>query len=107
MIIIGAFGLIMGGVYVYQGVVKGHLLKQAMREEKVVLGDVHAPNAPEDEIIDSAKEAHIAADIIRSHRRKIAATYKELLGENKFNPSDPKQVLYAQALNLENYLYLN
>jgi hypothetical protein len=28
------------------------------------------------------------------------------LGEKRFDPTDPKQLTYAQALNLENYLYL-
>ncbi|MFC1935044.1 hypothetical protein ACFLXZ_01865 [Chloroflexota bacterium] len=30
----------------------------------------------------------------------------ELKGEGRFNPTEPKQLTYAQALNLENYLYL-
>jgi hypothetical protein len=48
----------------------------------------------------------MAGDTIRVHRRTIAPTYGDLLGGNKYNPNDPRQLTYAQALNLENYLYL-
>ena len=58
------------------------------------------------EVIDSAREAEIAGDTVREHRHGIAPTYGDLLGEEKFNPTNPQQLTYAQALNLENYLYL-
>ena len=57
-------------------------------------------------IIDTAEEAQIAGDTVREHRHGIAPTYGDLLGEERFNPTDTKQLTYAQALNLENYLYL-
>jgi len=40
------------------------------------------------------------------HRREIAPTYSDLLGGGRYNPEDLEQLQYAQALNLENYLYL-
>ncbi|GAI28689.1 unnamed protein product [marine sediment metagenome] len=36
-------------------------------------------------------------DLVREHRRGIAPTYGDLLGGERFNPSDPKQLTYAQA----------
>jgi hypothetical protein len=47
-----------------------------------------------------------AGDTIREHRRSIAPTYSDLLGEGHYDPTDPQQLTYAQAMNLENYLYL-
>ena len=104
MIALGAVGLVMGAVFIVQGVTKSKTLAGAMREEKVTLYFV--PGADKEEIIDTAHEAMVAADTIREHRRKIAPTYKDLLGGEKFDPRKPEQVMYAQALNMEHYLYL-
>ena len=104
LIILGAVGVVMGAVFVIQGAMKNNYLRDAMRQERITLYFI--PGAPKDEVVDSAKEALIAGDTIREHRRTIAQTYTELLGGKKYNPTNPKQLSYAQALNLENYLYL-
>jgi hypothetical protein len=104
MLIIGAVGVVMGVVFIYQGVTKSNLLKEAMRVEKITLDFI--PGVPKGEIIDTAKKAMLAGDTIREHRRQIAPTYEALLGGKKFNPANPKDLIYAQALNMENYLYL-
>jgi hypothetical protein len=104
MLILGAVGVVMGVVFIYQGVTKSNLLKEAMRVEKITLDFV--PGVPKGEIIDTAKKAMVAGDTIREHRRQIAPTYEALLGGKKFNPENPKDLIYAQALNMENYLYL-
>jgi hypothetical protein len=104
LIILGAIGVIMGAVFVIEGLVKSNYLSNAMRKEQITLYFI--PDAPKDEVVDSAKEALEAGDTIREHRRTIAPTYTELLGGKKYNPANPKQLTYAQALNLENYLYL-
>ena len=59
-----------------------------------------------EQVMDSLSEAKTAGDTIREHRRGIATTYEDLLGGGRFNPEDMVQLTYAQALNLENYLYL-
>ena len=56
--------------------------------------------------IDDATSAQEAADIIASHRRNIAPTYQDLLGGQPFDPTNPTQLKYVQAMNLENYLYM-
>ena len=104
LIVIGAVGIIMGAVFIIQGTVKYEYLSNNMQLEKITLFFI--PDAPKDEIVDSPKEALEAGDTIREHRRTIAPTYGDLLGGKKYNPNDPRQLTYAQALNLENYLYL-
>jgi hypothetical protein len=104
LIILGAIGVIMGAVFIIEGVVKSNYLSDAMRQERITLYFI--PDAPQDEVVDTAKEALVAGDTIREHRRTIAPTYTELLGGKKYNPANPRQLSYAQALNLENYLYL-
>jgi hypothetical protein len=51
-------------------------------------------------------EAQRAGDLVREHRRGIAASYEELLARGRYDPTNPRQLTYAQAVNIENYLYL-
>ena len=104
VLILGLVGIVAGGVFIAQGVAKNNQLKEAMRVEYVTLGIEGAET--KGEVIDSLEEAMIAGDTIREHRRGIAATYSDLLGEGRFDATNPQHLTYAQALNLENYLYL-
>jgi len=76
-----------------------------MRAEKVTLG-IEQTEAQAGEVIDSLSEAMKAGNTIREHRRGIAPTYNDLLGGKQYDPTNPKHLTYAQAMNLENYLYL-
>ena len=103
VLLMGVVAVILGAVFIGQGVTKDNQLKEVMRVEHVTLG---IESELEGEVIDSLPEAQKAGDTIREHRRGIAPTYSELLGEGRYDPTDPKQLTYAQAMNLENYLYL-
>ena len=99
VIISGAIALAMGIVFVQQGYSREAFLREAMTQEQITIEGVEG-------IIDTQEEAQKAGDTVREHRHGIAPTYGELLGEGRFNPAEPEQLTYAQALNLENYLYL-
>jgi len=99
VIVFAVISLAMGIVFVQQGFTKEAYLTEAMKQEQIELEGVEG-------IIDTDEEAQIAGDTVREHRHGIAPTYGDLLGEDRFNPTEPKQLTYAQALNLENYLYL-
>ena len=99
VIVFAVISLAMGIVFVQQGFAKEAYMVEAMKQEQIELDGVEG-------IIDTAEEAQIAGDTVREHRHGIAPTYGDLLGEGRFNPTEPKQLTYAQALNLENYLYL-
>ena len=103
VLFLGVVAIILGGVFIGQGMSKEAQLKEAMRVEHVTLG---IEGADSGQIIDSLTEAQKAGDTIREHRRGIAPTYSDLLGEGRYDPTDPAQLTYAQAMNLENYLYL-
>ena len=98
-IFFGVVALAMGIIFVQQGYAKEAFLQEAMTQEQITLEGVEG-------IIDTPEEAQIAGDTVREHRHGIAPTYGDLLGGERFNPTDPMQLSYAQALNLENYLYL-
>ena len=98
-IVFAIISLAMGIVFIQQGFEKEAYLVGAMEQEQIELDGVEG-------IIDTPEEAQIAGDTVREHRHGIAPTYGDLLGEDRFNPAKPEQLSYAQALNLENYLYL-
>ena len=99
MIILALVSLGIGVAFIQQGFAKNALLVEAMKQEKITFEGVEG-------IVDTAEKAQLAGDTVREHRHSIAPTYGDLLGGARFNPTDPEQLTYAQALNLENYLYL-
>jgi len=105
VILLGIVSLTMGVGFIYQGVANSNMLAENMRIEKVNLG-IEATVAETGELVDTLDEALTAADIVREHRQGIARTYGDLLAGEQFDPTNPSHLSYAQALNLENYLYL-
>ena len=99
VIVLAVISLAMGIIFLQQGYAKEKLLVDAMTQEQITVGEIEG-------IVDSAEKAQIAGDTVREHRHGIAPTYGDLLEGEKFDPTVPKQLSYAQALNLENYLYL-
>ncbi len=105
VMIIGLISIVFGAIFIGQGIVKNNSLVTAMRKEQITLR-IPSDELTSGEVIDSAKEAEIAGDAVREHRHNIAPTYGDLLGNQQFDPTNPQQLTYARALNLENYLYL-
>lgn len=105
ILFLGLVAIVLGGVFVAQGFAKQSFLSDAMTQEKITLG-IEGGDMAAGEYIDTAAEAQVAGDTVREHRRTIAPTYGDLLGEGRYDPTNPEQLTYAQALNLENYLYL-
>ena len=103
--VIGLVGIVVGSVFVGMGVKTHNFLQTAMQQEQITLG-IDTELVASGEVIDTATEAQIAGDTVREHRHGIAPTYGDLLGGERFDPTNVTQLSYAQALNLENYLYL-
>ncbi len=105
VLFLGVVAVVLGVVFIAQGMAKDDLLVRAMQQEKITLG-IPTEELAEGEMIDNAEEAEDAGDTVREHRHGISPTYGELLGGKQYDPTDTTQLKYAQALNLENYLYL-
>ena len=104
---LGLVALVLGGVFIGEGFAKNKLIADRMEVEKVTLAvDPNNPGVVTQ--INNAADAQKAADTIASHRRGIAPSYQELLnkGTGRFDPTNPTNLTYAQAMNLENYLYM-
>jgi hypothetical protein len=107
-VVVLIFGLVnvgVGGTFIGIGASKQHYLKTAMDQEKITTELTDAQIAA-GELVDTMAEAQKAGDLVREHRHGIAATYEELLGGGRYDPTNLKQLTYAQAMNIENYLYL-
>jgi hypothetical protein len=107
IIILGLLGILFGLIFVYQGISKNNLIVDRMKVEKVTIA-VDPSNPTQATQINNADDAQKAADLIATHRRAIAPTYQDLLSSTggKFDPTNQKELTYAQAMNLENYLYM-
>ena len=103
--ILGVVAIALGVAFIVQGISKDRYLKEVMHGEKVTLG-LTEEQVTRGEVVDTAKEAEQVGDTVRGHRHNIAETYVELLDGGQFDPTNPDHLTYAQALNLENYLYL-
>lgn len=103
--ILGLVAIVIGAVFVFEGVSKNNLIVGRMNVEKVTLA-IDPDNPSQLTQVQNGADAQKAADIISEHRRAIAPSYQELLGNGRFDPTNPKHLTYAQAMNLENYLYL-
>jgi uncharacterized membrane protein YidH (DUF202 family) len=100
VIVIGVIALAMGIVFVQQGFAQESWLVAAMEQEQIAMPDGSGT------IVNDSQLAQEAGDLVREHRRNISPTYGELLGGENFDPTNPTQITYMQALNIENYLYL-
>jgi hypothetical protein len=102
IIVLGVIAIAIGGIFVGEGFAKNKLIVDRMKVEQVSLA--LDPNNPDVLTpVTNAAQAQAAADLIASHRRAISPTYQAL---GKFDPTNPTDLTYAQAMNLENYLYM-
>ena len=105
VMLLGLVAIIIGGVFIGQGIAKNNLIVDRMETEQVTLAiDPENPNVYT--LITDITTAQEAADTIAEHRRAIAPTYQDLLAGGRYDPTNPAHLSYAQAMNLENYLYL-
>jgi hypothetical protein len=107
VMVLAVVAIVIGVVFVTEGFMKNNLIVDRMNVEKVSLN--LDPAHPEVfTAINNADDAQKAADLIAEHRRSIAPTYQDLLAQSggRFDPTNTKDLTYAQAMNLENYLYM-
>jgi hypothetical protein len=104
VLILGVIGIAVGGIFIGEGFAKNNLITQRMSTENVSLAT--DPNNPQVLTrVTNAASAQKVADKIAVDRRAISPSYQALLAGGKFDPTNPKNISYAQAMNLENYLY--
>jgi len=106
---LGIAALVMGVAFVVEGQSKANYIKKSMRQEQVTMAALGIEGADPDNLVDSAAEAEKVANLVKEHRLSIAPTYADLMAMSptgRYDPSIKAHLSYAQAMNLENYLYL-
>jgi hypothetical protein len=104
VIVLGVANIALGITFITIGASKQAYLQDAMDVEQITL-ELSDEQVAAGEVVDTAAEAQAAGDLVRQHRHEMGL-YSEVLGGGRFDPTKPEQLTYAQALNLENYLYL-
>jgi hypothetical protein len=104
VILLGVANMALGITFVSIGASEQAYLQSAMDRERITL-ELTDEEVAAGQFVDTAAEAQRAGDLVREHRHEMG-TYSEVLGGGRFDPTKPEQLTYAQALNLENYLYL-
>jgi len=105
VMVLGLVAIVIGGVFIEQGIAKNNLIAERMEIEQVTLAlDPDNPDVYTQ--VTDITTAQEAGDVIAEHRRNIAPTYQDLLAGGRYDPTNPAHLSYAQAMNLENYLYL-
>jgi predicted negative regulator of RcsB-dependent stress response len=103
LIIFALIAIIVGGIFTWQGLSKTQQIKAQAVIENVQVG-LSEDQIKAGEVVDTIPEFENAANTITEHKMGIAKTYKEALDGKKYDPTNPKQLTYAQAMNLENAL---
>ena len=106
VVVFGVISLVVGITVAALAYDKQAWMTEAMQQEKVQLATLGVKGAGPGEIIGNAAAAQAAADTVRAHRHSITPTYSDLMAGGKYDPTNAKHLTYAQAMNLENYLYL-
>jgi hypothetical protein len=104
VIVLGILSLVLGGVFVDQAVQKNHYVTSELRQQRITLG-LTKEQIANGSLVDNAHEAQVAADTLEKHLQSIAPTYVDLTAANpsgKFDPTNTKDLTYAQGLNLRN-----
>lgn len=104
VIVAGVADMGLGTTFISIGASKQDYLTDAMDQEQITL-ELSDKQIAAGDVVDTAAEAQAAGDLVRKHRHEMGL-YNQVLGGGQFDPNDPQQLIYAQALNLENYLYL-
>jgi hypothetical protein len=104
VLLLGLVGLGVGGAFVGIGCAKNNQITTYLRTEKVTLG-LSAEEVAKGNVVDTLSEAQKAAETLTAHRMNLAPTYNDLLAGGKFDPTNLKQLSYAQAMNLQTNIY--
>jgi hypothetical protein len=105
VVVIGVVCLGLGVFFLYEGISKNNFLETDLQQEKITLG-LTQEQINAGQVVDTSDELQVAADKVKSDRKSIAPTYSDLLGGKHFDPVNPEDLTYAQAMNLENSLNL-
>ncbi len=95
VLLLGVVALVIGAVFIGQGIVKNTMITEAMQEEQITYGGAEEI----DGVINTAAEAELMAGVLKEHRMELGV-YSELDRE------DPQRASILNAMTMENSLNL-
>ncbi len=95
VLLLGLVALVIGVVFIGQGIVKNTMITEAMQVEQITYGGAEEIEG----VIDTAAEAELMAGVLKEHRMEIGI-YSELDRE------DPQRDTILKAMTMENSLNL-
>jgi len=95
VVVLGVVALVIGGVFIGQGVAKNTMITEAMQVEAITYGGAEEI----DGVINTAAEAELMAGVLRDHRLDIGI-YSELARDA------PERDTILKAMTIENSLNL-
>ncbi len=95
VLLLGVVALVIGSVFISQGIVKNTMITEAMQMEQITYGG----NEEVEGIIDTVTEVELMASILKEHRLDIGI-YSEL------DRDDPQRDTILKAMTIENSLNL-
>ena len=95
VILLGVVALVIGVVFISQGIAKNAMIAEAMQVEQITYGGAEEIEG----VIDTAIEAELMASVLKKHRMEIGI-YSELDRE------DPQRDTILKAMTIENSLNL-
>ncbi|MFC1902643.1 hypothetical protein ACFLX4_01050 [Chloroflexota bacterium] len=97
VLIVGIASLVLGGMFIFQGIAKQNLITEAMRLENATYD---SEDGAINGVIDCPEEAQIMAHVLREHRLERYGSYTEL------SRDDPNRATILNAMTMENALNL-
>ncbi len=95
VLLLGVAALVIGAIFIGQGIAKNTMITEAMRVEQITYGGAEEIQG----VIDTAAEAELMASVLKEHRLEIGI-YSELGRE------DPGRATILKAMTMENSLNL-
>ena len=97
VLLAGVVSVVLGGIFIFQGIDKSNLITEAMCLEKVEYGGADGTIVG---IVDTPAEAQVMAGILREHRMEDYGYYTDLARD------DPNRETILKAITMENALNL-
>ncbi len=95
VLLLGVVALVIGAVFIGQGIAKNTMITEAMQVERITYGGAEEING----VIDTAAEAELMAGVLKEHRLELGV-YSELDREA------PERDAILKAMTMENSLNL-
>ena len=102
IMVLGVIVFLLGGIFTVLALQKNDYVTSSLRAQKLTLG-LSKEQVAQGKLVDNMESVMVASGVLDQHLKNIAPTYSDLMATNKggkYDPTDPRNLTYAQGLNL-------